>query len=301
MPTQFADPTPPPSSERMTPLPSEPELEQRRRRFALLRRLTGGGLGLVMGAVFILLKESVNSLILADIPLYSPPPGLPWSAIMGAAVGILIGGAASWSFSSIKGVIWGSLSGALGLSGYALYQAAGPQTSLTGLLGVLLLSLGPIAAMVSAVMIVFRWALDRQQAAVQNHGPLLLRAGIPLALILMVGLLGWTQQYPPPARTVLERMQETLKSGLAAADDAALPAELKDLEVDSFITNAQGRYTLEWQLDPNNRFRIARPADTEGRESLAIARFENGWMVVCLYPRPEWDPRCKSLWQNEAP
>jgi hypothetical protein len=254
-----------------------------------------------MGAIYVMVSETVNTITLPGLAIYTPPPGLPWSALIGAAIGLLMGLAISWSSSFLGGIFLGSLAGALVVSAYTLTQAAGSAPSLAAVGEVLLVIFAPIAALLAGMILIFRIALDRQQVAIRNQQAILLRAGIPLLLILLAVGAGWSRQYPPHARLVLERTQDLIAKGLVAAGPADLPEPLQDREVNEFLLNAAQDYSLQWERETTNRYRIARPANTEGRESLVIARFANGWMLVCLYPRPEWDPRCKSFWQNDAP
>jgi hypothetical protein len=289
------------NNERLMPLPDDEELTRRNRRFDHQRRFTGALLGMVMGAVYVMVAQSVNSIALPGMRLYSPPPGFPWSAFIGAGIGLLVGLSTSWPRHTLMGILLGSFAGALMITAFTLYQTAGLNIALTGVFAILLVIFLPIAVLVSVVIIIFRWALDRHQVAMHDQGSLLLRVGIPVVLIALVAGLAWTQQYPPYARNVLHRMDSLVQKGLAAQRAENLPPEFVDVKVGDFIANAQGTYTLQWEHDSNNRFRIARPANTEGRESLAIARFENGWILVCLYPRPEWNPRCRGLWPSQMP
>ena len=80
-------------------------------------------------------------------------------------------------------------------------------------------------------------------------------------------------------------------------EEKDLPEPLAVEAVDHFLINSRAAYTLEWNKDPNNRYAIPRPANTNGLESLAIARFSNGWILICLYPAPNLQPECVSRWQ----
>ena len=279
-------------SERLTPLPNETELARRIRIFTRSRRMTGAVISFFMGIAFVTVTETVNRILLPGLPLYTPPPGLPWSALIGGMIGLVIGLIASWTGTPHLGVFSASLTGALIINAYNLILSPKADTSAASLIAILLGVLPSTTAFIAVAIIFFRWALDRQQAAVQDKRSLLLRVGIPALLILFSAGIGWTQQYPPYARTVILRLHALVEKGLAAQDDSALPPELAPGKLEGFRQNAAARYTLQWDRDPNNRFQIPRPGNTEGRESVAIARFENGWMLVCLYPRPDWEPRC---------
>lgn len=280
------------SSDRLTPLPSETELARRARVFTRSRRIAGALIGFLMGAVFIAVTETINRFFLPGVPLYTPPPGLPWSAILGGLIGALLGLLTAWTGIPAPGIFSASLTGAVLVNAVMLWQAPKADALLATLITILMAVLPSTTAFLAAVIIFFRWALDRQQAAVQDRRSLILRAGIPLFLILLSALVGYAQQIPPYGRTVVLRMHTMLEKGLAAQDDASLPRELAPPWLDGFRQNAAGAYTLQWDRDTNNRYHIPRPGNTEGSESLAIAHFENGWVLICLYPRPDWEPRC---------
>jgi hypothetical protein len=64
------------STERLTPIPDDDALTRRARRLNRLRRISGMTIGLLMGMVYILVKDLINTLILPGLPIYIPPPGL---------------------------------------------------------------------------------------------------------------------------------------------------------------------------------------------------------------------------------
>jgi hypothetical protein len=286
------DPSPLYQSERLSPLPDETELARRFRVFTRSRRMTGAVVGFLMGAVFVAILETVNRILLPNLPLYAPPPGLPWSALLGGLTGSLIGLIATWTGTPPPGIFYASLTGAVIINAVNLYMSPKADTTFATLIAILIAILPSTTALIAAAIIIFRWALDRQQAAVQDRRSLLLRLGIPLLLVMFSAGAAWTQQYPPYAKTVILRMQALVEKGLAAPDDASLPLELSPKRLEGFRQNAVGPYTLQWDRDPNNRYMIPRPGNADGQESLAIARFENDWMLICLYPRPDWEPRC---------
>jgi hypothetical protein len=207
----------------------------------------------------------------------------------------MIGAATAWPDNSVKGVFIGSVAGALILSGVTMAQASNPNSELPALGAVLLFIFAPITAMIAMVISLFRWALNQHLVAIRSHQTLALRLGIPPLLILLSVGLGWTHQYPPQARQVLERTQAMITAGLSAGPGEELPRPLQAREVGNFVTEAPGPYTLQWEQDKTNRYQIPRPGNTDGLEALVIARFESGWMLVCLYPRPDWEARCKAF------
>jgi hypothetical protein len=285
----------------MEPLPDEVALSKRARREAHRRRWTGGLLGIGMGLAYVLVSEQINAALLPGLSIYSPPPGQPWSAFAGAGLGLFLALTTAWSASPFSGVLLGSLAGALTLSLYTLGQAGGQETSLAAVGAILAVIFVPLAVMLGGLIVLFRFFLDLQQHAIRNQRTVFLIGGIPLLLLLLAAGAGWTRQYPPQARMVLQRANSLIQQGLSSGAAEQLPEALRTRDVPDFLANAGPIYTLSWERETSNRFRIPRPANTEGRESLVIARFANGWMLVCLYPRPEWEPRCKGLSQAEAP
>ena len=279
--------------DRLTPLPNEIELLARQKRFAQSRRLTGVWMGFGIGLIYIGCASLVNQWSLPGIPLYQPGLGMPWLALGGGAVCALVGLVAAWAESSIIAILWGSLAGTLVFDSYALINSLPDKVPLSWIAGILFLILLPIAAMVSLAIGVFRWALNNHQAAWQDHRSIVLQAGIPLVLFLVSLGLGYTARYPQGGLQVVRRMNSLIQAAQAAAP-GSLPVELASDSVFNFPAHTAGAYTLEWSKDPTNRYAIPRPANSGGRDSIVIARFLDGYQLICLYPSPDAAPECVS-------
>jgi hypothetical protein len=86
-----------------------------------------------------------------------------------------------------------------------------------------------------------------------------------------------------------------IKEGRKAQTTEMLPSSLRPPDVDLFLQKAGAAYTLQWDEDDTNRFAIPRPATSPFDQSTVIARFDNGWWLVCMFPRPEAAPECRDF------
>ena len=280
--------------ERLTPLPPQEMILLRQRERASARRKAGLWVGFGLGAAYFGISQAINPLALPSLPIYQLPPGLPWSALIAGVVCALVGLVTAWSESVALGVFFGSLIGTLAFDGYAIVNTLPDRVAPALIIGFLVLVLLPMTAMTAAFIGIFRWALERQISAHLDQRSMWPRVAIPLALLLAAGGFGATALYPESGRQVLPRMNQLILAGQAAASDFDLPAQWANDNVKEFKSNAVGPYTLEWSKDTNNHYAIARPANTGGNESIAIARFNNNYLLICLFPNAYAPPECVS-------
>jgi hypothetical protein len=287
-------PKPNPSiRERLTPLPPQEMILLRQRERTTARRKAGLWVGVGLGVAYFGISQAINPLALPGLPIYQLPPGLPWSALIAGVVCALVGLVTAWSESVALGVFFGSLIGTLAFDGYAIVNTLPDRVAPALIIGFLVLVLLPMTAMTAAFIGLFRWALERQISTQLEQRSRWLRVAIPLILLLAAGGFGATALYPESGRQVLLRMNQLILAGQAASR-ADLPAQLANDNVKDFKANVVGPYTLEWSKDTNNRYAIARPANTGGNESIAIARFTNNYLLICLFPNAYAPPECVS-------
>jgi hypothetical protein len=93
----------------------------------------------------------------------------------------------------------------------------------------------------------------------------------------------------------MARTHALLQSGLHASDASDLPEALQSERVHRFTEHASPNYGLYWEKENLTRFAIPRPNEIpEYKMSVVVARFDNGWVLACLYPLVDAEPRCKS-------
>lgn len=255
------------------------------------RRLFGLGLGALLGFVYAAISQGVNSAALPGISLYQPPLGF-WgniglSALWGGVLGLVV----AWPYSTMAGVVAASLLNALVTTVRGLL---GIQDN-PGRLAVTALFLGaPIVILTIPVMVALRWAVN---GLMEMHGrplPPLERWRRPLNLALITAVVAALSLYHAQARIALQRTDEMLRAGLMAADPEAMPEALRRGAGD-FRQRASKFYTLEWTETDLDRFIELRPAANYSEHSAVIARFDNGWTLVCLYPTVDSRPNCRAM------
>lgn len=263
----------------------DPAAEDRR------RRLIGLGLGALLGLVYAAVSQGVNHVALPGIPLYQPPLGywgnLGLSGLWGGVLGLVV----AWPYGTSAGVVAASVLNALVTTGRGML---GIQDN-PGRLVVAGLFLGvPVAILTLPVMAMLRWAVNGLMEVNGQPRPLLQRWRRPLNLVLITAAVAVLSLYHAQARTVLQRTDEMLRAGLAAADQEALPDALRR-DAGDFLARASNSYTLEWTEADLDRFIELRPATNYSQHSAVIARFDNGWTLVCLYPTADSRPNCRAM------
>jgi hypothetical protein len=262
------------------------------------RRLFGLLLGALTGLAYTLVAQNINPLVMPGIPFYQPPFGPAGNTLLGGLLGGLLGFLTAWAETGFKGVMLGSLTGALVLVIATLLTGqTGQELWWSKIVGVTLIFF-PVAAVLSPVLILLRWLINREEEAYREsltwRPPARLpRIGLPVLLVLLAGLLGLTALYNDLARTVTPRMLALVEQGRAAQRTEGLPDSLRVEGVRSFLEHAGQPYTLQWDKDDSNRFAIPRPNTSPFDQSTVIARFADGYLLACVYPDTRLEPRCK--------
>ncbi len=100
---------------------------------------------------------------------------------------------------------------------------------------------------------------------------------------------------------MMRQAQSLIQTGLQAASVDALPEALRGPQMTDFLGQASPNYELEWQNKNLILYGIPRPAMPEFDMAVVITHFDNGWVLVCLYPNTELDPRCRGFDQMPRP
>jgi len=260
------------------------------------RRVMGVLLGAWLGLTYGLVSQTINRLAMPGLPVYQPPFGPGYNTALCLVVGLLLGLASSWPVDSIRGTVLGSGASALAVVAVALLTAnlnleRGPGA----VIAIAFLGL-PIFGMLVPMTAILRWAANRQEEARADATWFWKRLALPVVLTAAVGAAGATSLYPPEARAVMLRMNVLIQAGLQTVDASALPKALQPDDVVGFIERAKGPYTLEWKRTDLNRYAIPIPAtNLHGRESGVIARFDSGWILVCIFVPDNDQPECKGF------
>jgi hypothetical protein len=253
------------------------------------RRAAGALIGMMFGFGYALVSQLSNRLALPGIPLYQPPLGPFGNIVLGMLAGAGLGLLCAWPASAAKGILRGGAAAALAVLAFTLLRmGAGAASTLVGLV----LS-APMAWVSVLGMAVVRWLVDRQVEARRESAPLLRRLRLPLILTGVLALAAALVVYSADARLELRRTHDMIQAGLAARDNAALPAPLQAPGVTGFPAG-RSRYTLEWTNIELDRFIELRPAASYDKQAAVIARFRNGLVLVCIYTAAKATPSCGS-------
>jgi hypothetical protein len=262
------------------------------------RRKTGLIMGAVIGLAYGAVSQGVNHVLLPGMALYQPPFGMAGNMFLAVLLGAIFGAASAWPEAGFKGVFLSSLLGAVAISIPTLLTGnMNPELWPMKSVAVLLIFV-PTGAVLAPFLIFFRWLVVYETEA--SFGPpTWQRTALGLGIILAAGGLGLFGMYPEQGRQVLPRMQALIQAGVQSGGGESLPAPLRPEGVLYFQSQAQGAYSLEWDSDPTNRFAIPRPATSPFDQSIAIAHFENGYLLVCMYPNLSAEPECRDFAARE--
>jgi len=263
----------------------------------LLGFVAGAGLGLGYGLV----SESINPLLLQDIPLYSAL-GLAGGLLLWTGVGLILGGLCAWTHESLPGLALSTLFGGVLVWGVTFSQGEQDAISiLTKFFSALYLFL-PLTALILPFTGLLRWTINR---LVEMHQD---RRGGPWGLVLISlplifgAVLGSFSAYPSYGREMVRRMHAMLQEAAAVTQQAQLPAPLQHYRVEDFIPSNQTPYTLEWLEVDVNRYAVALPGAQNGiQTSGVLARYADGYRLLCIYVQASAPPACLGSPQGFLP
>lgn len=264
------------------------------------RRQFGLVLGMVTGFAAGLVFQGINHLLMPGTPLYQPPFGALINTLLCMAAGGLLGLLTAWPDVSVKGILLGSFLATLIILAVTLVTGQTDSTAISQKSFVLMFILVPLMGLMAPVLVFFRWIVSREEMSVieakagfqTSH---ISRLIMPILLILLAGLLGLTGVQPKMARAVLPTMHTLIQSGQMAQRIEMLPEPLKSQDVMKFLEQGRGKYELEWQKDEQNQYLIKRPLAPLDQQSIVIAHYENGYVLICRFPGETGPPNCKDF------
>jgi hypothetical protein len=263
------------------------------------RRITGMLIGTAIGLVFALVSQSINYLSLPGLPLFLPPFGAMTNTITYTLLGALTGLLVAWPENGVLGVIFGSLLAGLVIIIAAFFSGRLDNDVVMSKVTVLVLLFAPVMAAFVPFMVLLRWVFARETTAHHEEHSMgepwrAARLILPVGLVLVAGLLGLTQQYPGYGDSAVLRMQDLIQQGKKAQTVEELPAPVQPPYVNQFQAKAGGQYTLQWDRDAGNKYALPRYSGSVP-SSIVIARFDNGWLLVCLFTSPDRPATCKDF------
>jgi hypothetical protein len=259
------------------------------------RRLTGLTLGTLLGLAFGVPFQAINSLAMPNLPFYQPPFGMLPNILLCALLGGLSGLLCAWPQSSFAGVLSAAVTGSifLELAG-SLVGPPLPPEKIGGLIVSLTVLLLPMTGLLGAVFSLLRWLINKQVEYHLDRAPFWRRLVAPVVLVCLIGGLSASTLYPPEGQQRIKEMNALIQTGLQAADAASMPPAFAKF-AEAFKQRAIPDYTLQWIKNDLIDWRIGQPAGyQEWQYSIAAARFDNGWLVACLFSPAEGPPNCKS-------
>ena len=261
------------------------------------RRIMGVLLGALLGLTYGLVSQTINLIVLPGYTLYQPPFG-PWINIVLFTVGgAVLGLISAWPADGILGaVIASGASAAVFVVVVLLSIQIDPRRAPGTVIATVFFG-STVFGMLVPLIALLRWMANKQEEAHADAVFILKRLPLPMGLLALVILIGYTTLYSPQVRAVIQRMDAVIQAGRQAPLPSALPRALRpDSDVEGFLDQAQGRYTLEPNQDALTRYGIPHPITQRSGEAIAIvARFENGWRLVCIFAPDNDEPGCQGI------
>ena len=260
------------------------------------RRWSGLALGVALGLVYGATTQLINRVFLPGVPLYQPPLGPLGNSALFAAGGALLGLICAWPAGGVQGAFLASAISALALV-VGSFVSARPSSGLfvaAAVTGIFLML--PFWGLLVPFLAALRWGVNRIEEARRDRLPLYRRLPAPLLLMLAAALAGALVLYHADVRGALARMAELLEAGQQASSATTLPAPLQSPGVGDFLAHGQKTsYSLAPEAARVERFRIPRPARNFDSHQFVVARFANGWNLVCVFITPDEPPLCQGF------
>lgn len=234
------------------------------------------------------------------IPLYQPPFGAMGNILMALFIGASLGIIVAWSESGGVGVLWSSMLGALFIAIATLFIGQSESGEFWRKFAAVVVILVPTAAALAPIMILFRWAISREEQSFRDalrgySTASFRRIALPASLVLVAGVFGLFSLYNDLGRAVIRQMDLLIQQGRRNQSNETLPDPLRPPDVTQFSEQGNGPYTLQWEKDDQNQFAIPRPAGNAFEPSIVIARFDSGYLLVCMYPGKTGQPTCRDF------
>ncbi len=253
------------------------------------RRVAGLLLGALLGAVFGFVSQYINRLVLPGVPLYQPPWGPLGNSLVAALIGAGLGLIAAWPASSVHGTAIASAVSAVVIVVGSLLQArptGEAATAAMALTGVMLVL--PFWGLLVPLLAGLRWGASQQEEDHRDRRTIAVRLRSVALLVLLVGLAAALALYPMERRVMLNATHDLLQ----AARQAGLPDSLRTPAAGPVSEHLAQPYTLAWARDGIERYRIPRPGRNFDLHAVVVARFADGWNLVCLYVVADEPPIC---------
>ena len=258
------------------------------------RCLVGLVLGMALGLAYGIPSQAINALALPNVTFYQPPFGMLPNILICATLGGLSGLICAWPKSSFLGVVIAAVSGSVFLLiAGSVYGAPVAPEKVGGLIVTLTVLLLPMTGLLGALFTTLRWLINKQLEYHADRASLLRRLIAPVLLVCIIGGLSATVGYPPEGQQRIKEMNALIQAGLQAVDAASVPPAFAKFG-ETFKQRATPNYTLQWVKSDLVDWRIGQPAGyQEWQLSIAVARFDNGWTVACIFSPDEAPSNCR--------
>lgn len=258
------------------------------------QRLAGLVLGMLLGLAYGIPSQAINALAVPNVTFYQPPFGMLPNILICVTLGGLAGLICAWPNSTFLGVMIAAIIGSIFLliAGTLYGEPLAPER-IGRLLATMTVLLLPMFGLLGAVFTALRWLINKQVEYHIDRTSLLRRLVAPVLLICIIGGLSAAVQYPPEGQQRIKEMNALIQAGLQAGDPTSVPPAFAKFG-ETFKQRATPHYALQWVKSDLVDWRIGQPAGyQEWQLSIVVVRFDNGWMVACIFSPDEVPSNCR--------
>lgn len=256
------------------------------------RRWTGLVLGGLLGLTYGIVAQFINRVAMPAVPLYQPPYGAVGNSALYALGGGILGMICAWPLGSVQGTFLASAVSAAIIVIGSFIEAGLSETVLAAVAVTGIFLALPFWGMLVPILGALRWGVNGLEEAHRDRLPWSARLLKPALLIVGVGLVGALNLYRSDARILLIKTNALLQQAQAGEE---LPGPLRDMADNGFQARGAGQFQLSWEHRDIERYRIARPGRNLDDHSVVVARFADGWNLVCLYVALDEPPLCRGF------
>lgn len=243
------------------------------------RGMVGAWLGLFLGAVYGLVSNIINAIVLPQLPIFVDPGQVIFSVITSGLAIMAAGYITARPHSSLRGVLVGAVAMAAFQIAMAMFNnQSGGLTQQFGVSYILFIFFLPLAALLVGFTAILRLGVNWHYEGLTEKGADRLRLlgqawGGALVVAMLVGSFA---QYTADEKEALAKVNNIIQRNLTTVDAKGPLATVDDF---------QNRATPEYTLSAFTGAMADETGTSQNQFTSITARFANGLTVRCLTGR----------------
>jgi hypothetical protein len=254
------------------------------------RWIMGTIFGAIIGLVYGVVSQSINSVFLPGVPLFAPAPGRFVTVLLAGLAGGALGFLVTWPEEFLLGVLISSVAGTLVSSLLSLQTQAGGSEGIFGVSVVLFITFLPRIFYFIPVVAMIRWAVSLWEKEI-GYETFAFRklVGSATVLVLAAAVLGAFSLYTPKTRHAIKDVNQMILAGRQASSLSSLPQPLQ--KVSGFLENSNSAYTVKLVNPVTIPISRASAGFDENEVDVEVS-FASGFRFGCVYTPLVSQPSC---------